>query len=198
MTTKRQFKSLIKGIIEPGGELQAIQDFVIWHFSIRHVALTLVIERRRCKTYFLVQWGMESIYAPDYRPVRYSGHFDALLYRPNYEPNPGQYKLWVWEDPALKQAFRNCVESEVLPLMRSLASARASVEYIRGSEHGMICYGYDWHAVTSIALGEFEGGPRPLAPPCRSVCQGQNRIALSSADLRPALRTRRAAHGRRS
>ncbi|WP_336485390.1 hypothetical protein [Methylobacterium nigriterrae] len=173
MTTARQIKKLVRRTLSSSNELVHLERNVLWHLPIRHVARTIAILRCRNHWFFSLKWFLTGLYMHDAWPTRGLGHYSAEFYRSDYQPNPGGGNLWEWADPSLEEAFFNCVESDVLPLMRSVTCARSAVEYIRASEDRLICFGWDRHVVTSIALGEFDAARALWLPHAAPFVKGK-------------------------
>ncbi|MGU3540107.1 hypothetical protein [Methylobacterium sp. A54F] len=182
MTTARQIRNLVKPLLERHPDLALLSSNVLWITPVRHEAMTILIDRCGFKEMFDVQAFMRQLYLPEHIPMYGLSRAVTRCHRSDYNPNPAGFRTWKWTDPAVVEAFLNCVENHLLPELRAVTGVREGIAYVRACERRMMCQWPDWHIATAIAVGDLEAAQtiwREQVAPCvpnQNVFRGDQQL----------------------
>lgn len=152
MTTKKQVKTLLAPLLEKHADIAAVESRMGLQFILKplgHVNRGFMIWRTSMPDSPNYHWYLGYTFSP--RVMPYGPHIEDFQVHPS--------ETLRWSHPRQQSAFTEMLESEVLPLLRSIDSIEKliAVGRERASVHNW-WWDHPVHRVRlQVAAGQFEG-----------------------------------------
>lgn len=157
-TPAQQIKELSMPLIDRNQDVTLTGGKFLCIQSVGHIARQIRIHNRASRGYFTLEWRLTELYI---RGDKFGfggyGRSIGMIGRSRQFKPAGQDGVWDWDDPTITEDFVAQVETEVLPLLRSLDSIEKIVTFILSQEMRGYSFHKDhiWMCLTNAALGEF-------------------------------------------
>lgn len=119
MTASQLIKRHIAPLLRHHPDIEFVGRWLVMK-PIKHVLRGVVMLSRDHDSYFVPQWAVAHFCEP-------VGNFPLNWGDRLYRDSPG---LWLWDDPEMPEYFLSKLESEVLPVFRSIQSLDDLVAYV--------------------------------------------------------------------
>lgn len=114
MTTRKQIKELAAPLLARNADLALVKSMIVV-LPVAHLLRFIFIERTGNADTCEPRWGTTYLF----RNIPHIPVGDTRLLS-----RPGPRKLWSWSDLGMIRSFVDTVESEVLPQLRAICTAR--------------------------------------------------------------------------
>lgn len=161
MTTTRQIKVLTAPLLARNPDLVDAGKNILWLTPIDHVGRLILIDRTSHPDSFVVSWHIVQFFMPETTSWFSLGRCGDRIARSKHFLGGSS---WCWADPTIYQDFVVRVEADILPLFRSLATTRKSLEFQCGDPQRNGFLDHYWHLGACIALGEIEKAQALFSP----------------------------------
>ncbi|MCJ2058075.1 hypothetical protein MKL09_16100 [Methylobacterium sp. J-048] len=155
----KRIRALTAPLIERNPDIVLTGSKYLCLLPVGHIARQIRIYDRSVRGYFTLEWRLTGLYVREGQvaPPAY-GRPTGLVGRSRKFKPKGEGGIWDWDDPTMPLDFIYQVETEVLPLLRSLNTFEKIITFILG--HYMMGYSVynddKWLFFTEAALGQFE------------------------------------------
>ncbi|KQP03994.1 hypothetical protein [Methylobacterium sp. Leaf93] len=153
MTTARQIKGLSAPLLARNADLLDAGKNTLWLTPIDHVGRLILIDRTSDADSCAVSWHIVEFFTPETTSWFGLGRYGDRIGRSKHFPGGWG---WRWSDPTIYEDFIERVETDILPLFRSLDTTRKCLEFKRGDPERSGYLNRYWHLGACVALGEIE------------------------------------------
>lgn len=158
LTPAQQIRDLLAPLVDRNQDVVLTGGKFICLQSVCHIARQIRIHNRPSRGYFTLEWRLTELYIRgDKFDFGGYGRSIGLIGRSRRFKPAGQDGVWDWDDLMIRGDFVEQIETEVLPLLRSLDSIEKIVTFILSRESRGYSFHKDhiWMCFTQAALGEF-------------------------------------------
>ncbi|MCJ2036588.1 hypothetical protein [Methylobacterium sp. J-068] len=151
MTTKRQIKALAAPLLARNPGLALVGSYSIWFPPTGNVVREIIIDRSSDPDRFQLRWHLTECFLPEGYDGGAFGRCSSFIFR-----TEARRDGWLWSDSAMADDFVVRCERDVIPILEPLDTDRKRLEFARSHPGSRGRYGWTWHLMTEIALGNLD------------------------------------------
>jgi hypothetical protein len=157
-TSAQQIRALSAPLIDRNPDIAFTGGKFLCLQGVGHIARQIRIYDRPSRGYFTLEWRLTELYIRgDKLDFGGYGRSIGMIGRSRQFMPAGEDGVWDWDDPTIAGNFVDQIETEVLPLLRSLDTIEKILTFILSQEMRGYSFSKDhiWMCLTNAALGEL-------------------------------------------